>query len=178
MVVVHVDFTDGDGRRIAIGSASFMAVPDPTVLMPEEHRDIAARPFSTTKLAVPFAERAGCRREGSGVAVLARSEDGLNSSQTVNGGLIALAIEEAVLSTFGVDQTVDQAVDQAVDQIADQPPGTIASMAMHYLRPVRRGPAVATADVTGSVGVVDVRDAGGEHRLAVHAITRLFPPAG
>jgi acyl-coenzyme A thioesterase PaaI-like protein len=162
VVVVHVDFTDGEGRRIAIGSASFMAVPDPTVLMPEEHRDIAARRFSTTRLAVPFAERAACRREGSGVAVLPRSEDGLNSSKTVNGGLIALAIEEAVLSTFG----------------ADQSPGTIASMAMHYLRAVRRGPAVATADVTGSVGVVEVRDAGGEHRLAVHAITRLFPPVG
>ena len=161
VVVVHVDFTDGEGRRIAIGSASFMAVPDPAVLMPDEHRDIAARPFSTTKLAVPFAERAGCRREGSGVAVLTRSEDGLNSSKTVNGGLIALAIEEAVLSTFE----------------PEQPTGTIASMAMHYLRPVRRGPAVATADVTGSVGTVEVRDAGGEHRLAVHAVTRLFPPA-
>lgn len=165
VVVVHVDFTDGDGRRLAIGSASFMAVPDPTVLMPEEHRDIAARPFSTTRLAVPFAQRAGCRREAPGVAVLQRSEDGLNSSKTVNGGLIALAIEEAVLSTTG----------------PDRPPGTLASMTMHYLRPVRRGPAVATADVTssvgGAIGTVEVRDAGGEHRLAVHAMTRSFPPA-
>ena len=162
VVVVHVDFTDGEGRRIAIGSASFMAVPDPTVLMPDEHRDIAARPFSTTGLAIPFAERAGCRREGSGVAVLTRSEDGLNSSKTVNGGLIALAIEESVLATFD----------------PERPTGTLASMAMHYLRPIRRGPAVATADVTGLVGTVEVRDAGGEHRLAVHAVTRLFPPTG
>lgn len=163
VVVVHVDFTDGEGRRIAIGSASFMAVPDPTVLMPDEHRDIAARPFSTTRLAVPFAERARCRREGAGVAVLPRSEDGLNSSQTVNGGLIALAIEEAVLCAGE----------------PDRPIGALASMAMHYLRPIRRGPAVATADVSGSaagaIGTVEVRDAGGEHRLAVHAVTRLFP---
>jgi acyl-coenzyme A thioesterase PaaI-like protein len=160
VVVVHVDFTDGDDRRIAIGSAAFMAVPDPTVLMPEEHRAIAARPFSTTRLSVPFAERAACRRDGPGVAVLTRSEDGLNSSKTVNGGLIALAIEESVLSTFD----------------DGRPTGTLASMALHYLRPVRSGPAVATADVTGSVGVVEVRDAGSEHRLAVHAITRSFPP--
>ena len=93
--------------------------------------------------------------------MLTRSEDGLNSAKTVNGGLIALAIEEAVLSTG----------DPA------GPAGTLASMALHYLRPVRRGPAVATADVTGSVGTVEVRDAGGEHRLAVHATTRLFVPA-
>ena len=166
VVVVHVDFTDGSGKRIAIGSASFMAVPDPTVLMPEEHRDIAARSFSATRLTVPFAQRAGCRRESPGVAVLPRKEDGLNSSQTVNGGLIALAIEEAVLSAVpGADP--------------DRSPSTLASMSMHYLRPVRRGPAVATADVTyaagGGVGTVEVRDAGGEHRLAVHAVTRLFP---
>lgn len=160
VVVVHVDFTDGQGQRIAIGSASFMAVPDPTVLMPHEHRDIAARPISTTRLAVPFAERAGCRREAPGVAVLSRQEDGLNSAKTVNGGLIALAIEEAVLSS----------------NLAESP-RTLASMAMHYLRPVRRGPAVATAEVTGAVGVVEVRDAGGEHRLAVHAVTRLFQDA-
>ena len=32
------------------------------------------------------------------MAVLPRSEDGLNSSNTVYGGLIALAVEEAVLS--------------------------------------------------------------------------------
>jgi acyl-coenzyme A thioesterase PaaI-like protein len=166
VVVVHVDFTDGEGRRIAIGSASFMAVPDPSVLMPDEHRDIAARRFSTSKLAVPFAERAGCRREAPGVAVLTRSEDGLNSSKTVNGGLIALAIEEAALSAV-----------PAVD--ADQSSATLASMAMHYLRPIRRGPAVATADLIGAadspVCTVEVRDAGGEHRLAVHAVTRLFP---
>jgi acyl-coenzyme A thioesterase PaaI-like protein len=163
VVVVHVDFTDGAGQRIALGSASFMAVPDPTVLMPQEHRDIAARPFSTARLSVPFAERAGCRRESPGVAVLPRKEDGLNSAKTVNGGLIALAIEEAVLSTSD----------------PDRPPRTLASMSMHYLRAVRRGPAVAVADVTGSaagsIGTVEVRDAGGEHRLAVHAVTRLFP---
>lgn len=163
VVVVHVDFTDGHGRRIAIGTASFMAVPDPTVLMPEAHRDIAARPFSMARLTVPFAERAGCRREAPGVAVLSRQEDGLNSARTVNGGLIALAIEEAVLSCH-----------------PEGSPSTLASMALHYLRPVRSGPAVATADVTdsagGAIGTVEVRDAGGEHRLAVHALTRQFPP--
>ena len=158
VIFTQVEFTDGAGRRIAIGSASFMAVPDPTVLMPEEHRDIGARPFTAARLAVPFAERAGCRREGPGVAVLPRSADGLNSSQTVNGGLIALAIEEAVLSADD----------------PDRPPRTLASMGMHYLRPVRQGPAVATADLLGSVATVEVRDAGGEHRLAVHAVARLF----
>jgi acyl-coenzyme A thioesterase PaaI-like protein len=84
--------------------------------------------------------------------VLPRSEDGLNAAGTVNGGLIALAVEEAALSLT--------------------PGSTLSTMALRYLRPVRSGPAVATATVRAGLGRVDVRDAGGDARPAVTATTR------
>ena len=55
------------------------------------------------------------------MAVLPLLEDGLNASNTVNGGLIALVIEEALLSLA--------------------PGQTLCSLALRYMQPVRVGPA-------------------------------------
>lgn len=155
VLVVVVDFTDEAGHAIAFSTVSFMAVPDPTVTFPPEHLAMRGAPRKLGRLQVPFAERAGCERQGPGRAVLRRSEDGLNSAGTVNGGLIALAIEEAALSAT--------------------PGATVSSMALRYLRPVRVGPAVATAEVRDGLGRVEVRDGGSGDRLAVHAVTRTTP---
>lgn len=152
VVVVVVDFTDDAGTSVAFGTASFMAVPDPAVRMPQDHLDSHAAHRLPGRLRVPFADRARCERRGPGLAVLPRSEDGLNSANTVNGGLIALAVEEAVLSAT--------------------PGATLSSLAMRYLRPVRVGPAVASAQVRDGLGRVEVRDGGSDDRLAVYAITR------
>jgi acyl-coenzyme A thioesterase PaaI-like protein len=93
-----VDFTDEDGEPLAFAAASFMAAHDPQLtISPEVVRRKSAR-VQTGPLRLPFAERAGCERREPGVAVLRRSEEALNASNTVNGGLIALAVEEAVLS--------------------------------------------------------------------------------
>ncbi len=92
------------------------------------------------------------------MAVLHRSEDGLNSSKTMNGGLMSVAVEEAVLSAT--------------------PGAVVSSLAMRYLRPVRVGPAVATAQVYDELGRVEVRDGGSDDRLAVYAITRTASIAG
>lgn len=152
VVVCGVDVTDGDGEPVAIGTASFMVAPDPRAELPDSLSfDRTADP--DLRLRQPFAERAGCRRRQPGVAVLPRSDDGLNAAGTINGGLIALAVEEAALSLA--------------------PGATLSSMALRYLRPVRTGPAVATADVRAGLGRVDVRDAGGDDRPAVTATTRL-----
>jgi acyl-coenzyme A thioesterase PaaI-like protein len=105
-------------------------------------------------LRIPFAERARCEQRDTGVAVVPKTDDGVNASNTLNGGLIALAIEEAALST--------------------SPGALLSSLVMHYLQPVRVGPAVATADVHDGLGRVEVRDAGGDGRLAVVATTRTF----
>ena len=151
VVVCGVDASDGRGNPIAIGTASFMVAPDPRVELPSGAS--ADTPvLSARRLAVPFAERAGCRRDAPGVAVLPRSPDGLNAAGTVNGGLIALAVEEAALSLT--------------------PGASLSSMALRYLRPVRTGPAVARADVHAGLGRVEVRDAGGDDRPAVTATTR------
>jgi acyl-coenzyme A thioesterase PaaI-like protein len=153
--VLAVDFTDGAGEPLAVGSASFMAAPDPGLTMPTELMRRAAAEDLGERLEIPFAERALCERREPGVAVLRRSDEGMNASQTVNGGLVALAVEEAALS-------------------AARPGASVASLSMRYLRPVRLGPAVATAAVIAGLGRVEVRDAGSEDRLAVVATTRTF----
>lgn len=147
-----VEFSTGDGEPIASSAASFMVAPDPNLRLPEDMS--IDSPRSEISLSVPLADRVGCRRLGPGVAALPRSEDGLNSSKTVNGGLIALVTEEAALSL--------------------SPGGSLCSLALRYLQPVRIGPAVATATVRNGLGRVELRDAGNDDRLTVLATTRTF----
>jgi acyl-coenzyme A thioesterase PaaI-like protein len=89
------------------------------------------------------------------VAALGHSDEVLNASNTVNGGLIALVAEEAVLSL--------------------SPPGeSVASLDLRYLQPARVGPVVATAEARHGLGRVEVRDEGNDNRLCVAATTRTF----
>lgn len=150
--VAGVEVSAGSGQPLATGGASFMISPDPTVRLPSR-LSVDAMPTGP-RLAVPLAERAGCERRAPGVAVLPRSEDGLNSSNTVNGGLIALAAEEAVLSL--------------------EPGRTLCSLGLRYLQPVRVGPLVATARVHNGLATVELRDEGADHRLSVVASARTF----
>lgn len=154
VVVSGLELHDGNGAILGFGHGSFVAAPNPALRMPElpRHFDVLTRRAPT--LEVPFAERAGCMRREPGVAVLPRRDDGLNASGTVNGGLLALVAEEAAVSLT--------------------PGAALSSMALRYLQPVRRGPAIAQADVHRGVGRVEVRDAGADGRLAVVAITRVW----
>ena len=151
--MASVTFTSDDGDPIAVGGGSFMVAPDPSLRLPSTLSLDGPPPVQS--LRVPLAQRAGCERREPGVAVLPRSDDGLNSSNTVNGGLIALAAEEAALSLA---------------------PGgaTLSSLSLRYLRPVRVGPAVATAQTRSGLGQIEVRDAGNENRLSVLATARFF----
>jgi len=82
--VAGIDFFSDHGEPIAIAAGSFMAAPDPSARLPAK---LSIDGFvSEGRLAVPFADRAGCERRDPGVAALFRSEDGLNSSNSVNGG--------------------------------------------------------------------------------------------
>ena len=152
--VAGVEFTADDGEPIALAAASFMSAPDPAVTLPP--RLSVDLPASAHRLTVPFAERAGVHGRGPGMAVLPRSEDGLNSSNTVNGGLIALVAEEAALSLA--------------------PGTTLSSLGLRYLQPVRRGPLVATATQHDGLGQVLLRDSGSEDRLSAIGTTRTFAP--
>ncbi len=151
-----VDFTDDRGEPLALGAASFMAARDPSVSLPP--RITIDVPPQQERLRVPFAQRAGCRRQAPGVAVIPRAEDGLNSSNTVNGGLIALVAEEAALSLA--------------------PRTTLCTLDVRYLQPVRVGPVRAAATMHGQLGRVELRDLGHHDRLAAVATARVFAPAG
>jgi acyl-coenzyme A thioesterase PaaI-like protein len=141
-----------DGAVFAMSTSSFMTSPDESLSLPASLSLDGPPPVQ--RLTVPFAERVGCERQDPGTAVLPRSDDGLNSSNTFNGGLIALVVEEAVLSL--------------------SPGATVSSLILRYLRPVRIGPAVASARTGSGLGEIEVRDAGNGNRLSVLATTRFF----
>jgi acyl-coenzyme A thioesterase PaaI-like protein len=154
VTVIEVDFLDERGERFGFGGASFMAAPDATSTVPA--RPSVERPPREPTLTMPLADRAGCKREQPGTAVLPRTEDGLNGVGMIHGGLLALAAEEAVLSLV--------------------PGQTLRSLGLRYLQPVPVGPAVATATVSGGLGRAELRDSGREDRLAVTATARTFGP--
>lgn len=151
--VAEIEFAV-DGELAAVGGASFMAAPDPDVRLPPKMSfDL---PESGVRLALPLAERAACTRTELGVATLPRSEDGLNASNTVNGGLIALVAEEAVLSLA--------------------PEDSLSFLGLRYLQPARVGPVVATARLDSGVGRVQVCDEGNASRLTTLVTARTFGP--
>ncbi|MEU5879160.1 PaaI family thioesterase [Spirillospora sp. NPDC047279] len=152
--VAGVAFTSAGGRPLAIANASFMTAPDPGLTLPPALG--VELPARKERLAEPFAERAGCRRRRCGVAVLPRSENGLNASGTVNGGLIALVAEEAVLSLA--------------------PGDSLCSLGLRYLQPARVGPVVATARLRDGLAQVELRDSGTD-RLTGIATARTFSGA-
>jgi acyl-coenzyme A thioesterase PaaI-like protein len=152
--VLSVDI-EGDGAPLGFAHATFMAAPNPSLRMPTIVRDEALlRPHSAT-LAVPYAERADCERLTAGAASIPMRPDGLNASGTLNGALLALVVEEAVLSAA--------------------PATILSSLSMRFVRPVRVGPAIARAEVRDGLGNAIVRDEGREDQIAVIATTRSFP---
>ncbi|HSZ36079.1 MAG TPA: hotdog domain-containing protein [Acidimicrobiales bacterium] len=152
--VAGVDFLDEEGEQFGFAAASFMAAPDERLrIAPLAGRSPLAS--DGARLSMPFAERVGCERRAPGVAALAYSDEVLNASNTINGGLIALTAEEAVLSLSAAG-------------------ASLASLDLRYLQAARVGPAVATAEVRHGLGRVEVCDEGNENRLCVAATARTF----
>jgi acyl-coenzyme A thioesterase PaaI-like protein len=154
--VAEAEFTGEDGEPLALAGGSFMAAPYPGVSLPAMH--MIDLPADDRRLAVPLAERAGCERRAPGEAVLPRTEDGLNASGSINGGLLALAAEEALLSLA--------------------PGAVLCSLGMRYLQPARVGPVVAAARMHSGLGRVELRDTGSDHRLTGTATGRAVDGAG
>jgi acyl-coenzyme A thioesterase PaaI-like protein len=156
VVVSAVELTlAGDDTPFAVGSASFMPSPNPEHLMP------AGFPLTGTsgsrRLAAPLAERAGVERVAPGVAEIPWRTGNINASGSIQGGLVALAVEEAVLSAAE--------------------PTVLRSLSVRYLRAFRTGPARATATVHGDLARVEVVDLTNDARLGLLATTTLAPPA-
>lgn len=150
--VARVEFFDADGDLFGFSAGSFMLAPGTTFTVPKRTSiDAPRHPF---QLSVPLAERAGCARTAPGVAEIRLSPDGLNSTNTMHGGLIAMVAEEAVLSLA--------------------PRQTLCSLTVRYLNPVRIGPAVAVASTHGGLSQVELRDAGNGDKLAALVTARTF----
>jgi len=152
VIFTTLDFLADDGRVVGFGSGSFMAIPDPQWLAPPLD-DVLVRFASPRGMLIePLAERIGCEQTVPGTVVLPCAPVVHNATQAINGGMLAVAVEEAALS-------------------ADLSARWIESMHLRYLRSVRVGPAVARADVHEAMGRVEVRDAA-TRKVAAIATTR------
>jgi acyl-coenzyme A thioesterase PaaI-like protein len=151
MVTAELDF-QADGEPIGLAMAAFTVGPHVSRTLPPVDTLVTYYSSAVSLLEQPYAERAGCIRTAPGVAELAMAPDKVNAAGTMNGGLIALAVEEAALSTA--------------------PDAALRSLTMRYLRSGRIGPFVATAERTGDLARIDVRDAGNDNRVVIAAIGR------
>jgi len=151
-VVCTVDFTSETSTHLGFGHGVLTTLPEAP--LPPGWGSSSSRQLATPRgeLLEPFATRAGCERNAAGTASLPCQPHVLNPAKALNGGITALVVEEAVLS-------------------ADSDLSAVTSMALRYLRPIRTGPAVATARVRAGLGRVEVHD-GGAGALAVLASTR------
>ena len=153
VVAIEVELLSDHGP-LGVGTVTFMAAPAPAITLPPMAELVEHSGDGNSRLALPFADRARCERREAGVAAIPLMEDATNASLTLNGGLLALAVEEAALSAL--------------------PASTLSSLNLHYLRPVRVGPAVARAVGDRDLARVEVTDAGADDRLAVVATVRAF----
>jgi acyl-coenzyme A thioesterase PaaI-like protein len=152
--VVESEFMDDSGTVFAFSTGSFMASPNTALTAPSLRTSVRAEPI-TPALAVPLGERAGLSRLAPGVAQMPMTDEGLNSNNTMHGGLIGMVAEEAALSLAPAGST-------------------LSSLGIRYLSPVRTGPAAGTASGAGGLYRVQLRDIGTASRLAAVATARTF----
>jgi acyl-coenzyme A thioesterase PaaI-like protein len=157
VIVTRVELTFGDEPRpFAVGHGSFMASPNPDHVM-EGGFPLSLPGWRAGALPAPLAERAGVRHLEPGVAEVPWRPGNLNATESIQGGLVALAVEEAALS-------------------AAEAGTVVTSLTLRYLRPFRSRSALARADVHDGVASVEVEaDAG---KPGAVATARLGPAAG
>jgi acyl-coenzyme A thioesterase PaaI-like protein len=149
--VFSIDLFDPAGRPVGFGHATFMASPNPALSIPTGDWALAGFNGRRGVLTAPLAELLNCTRTDIGVARLPNGPHARNAVDTLNGGLLAVAVEEAVLA-------------------ASLTPSSLTSMQLRYLRPVRAD-AIATARVHDGLGQVEIHDSD-SGALAVLATTR------
>ncbi len=155
IVVCGVEaFADDDTEPFAGGHATFMGSPNPEHVAPDGFPD--HMPGNRGELTRPIAERAGAVTVEPGVVEMPLVVANVNATGALQGGLISLCAEEAVLG---------------------QAPGmVVASMALRYLRAVRTGPGRATAQLHHHLARFEVHDAG-TGKLATVGTAVLAPAA-
>jgi acyl-coenzyme A thioesterase PaaI-like protein len=151
IVVMGFDITSVTGVRVGFGHAGFMASPNPDHVAPNGF-GLVSTDAERGRLDTPFAARAGVQRLGGGRAELPYRLDNINATGALQGGLLALCAEEAVLEA--------------------QPAREIGSLGIRYLRAFRRTSALAEATIEGDVARVELRDEAGELGAVVVASLR------
>jgi acyl-coenzyme A thioesterase PaaI-like protein len=155
IVVMGVEMFDADGHLFAVGNAGFMASPNPA------HEIADGFPLDTSddrfRLDMPFADRVGARRTGNGTATVPFHLDNINATGAIQGGLLALAAEEALADLHSGG--------------AASPP--IESISVRYLRGFRGSAANAAARIDGTLGRVEVVD--DEGRVGTLVTVRFAP---
>lgn len=152
--VVESEFMDSSGAVFAFSTGSFMSSHDTSITAPSPTASMRLV-GNAPALAVPLGERAGVARVAPGLAELPMSDEGLNSSKTMHGGLIAMVAEEAALALAPAGST-------------------LSSLGIRYLSPIRTGPAIASAAGSNGLFRAEIRDDGTAGRLAALATARTF----
>jgi len=142
---------EATGVPLAVAYASFMASPD----LAHQWTGGFSRMSLDGRLTIPLAERLQLRSPGPGIVELPHLPDGLNASGAIQGGLVAVAVEEAAHSLAAADERVGM-------------------LNLRYLRPFSVGPARANATRHGPLVVVELEDAGAG-KLGAVATVRLEP---
>lgn len=141
-----------DDAPFAFGHAGFMASPDPAHEVPDVFPLESSE--ARRRLALPFADRVGVRRGVNGQVEVPYRIDNVNATGAIQGGLVALAAEEAVL--------------------AARRDAEFASLSIRYLSGIREVAAVATADMSGDLARVEIV-AGDAGKLGAVATAQLRP---
>jgi acyl-coenzyme A thioesterase PaaI-like protein len=138
------------GTPVAVAFASFVASPDPAHVFPD---GFPLPTMQSGRLVMPLAARVGATTIAPGVVEVPRRPDGLNASGGIQGGVIALAAEDAARS------------------LTDSP-ATLGMLNVRYLRQFSIGPARAVAEGHGSSVIIRVTDVG-SGRLSAIATARV-----
>ena len=143
-------FSSAGSSPFGFGHAGFMASANPEHVQPDGGFPLVDE-GERGRLDRPLAERVGSQRTDAGAVVPLRIEN-VNATGALQGGLLALAVEEAVLATA--------------------PDARLASIELRYLRAFRDESACARATIAGDVARIEIE---GErtHRLGAIATCHL-----
>lgn len=142
----------GRDQIIAVSLGTFVASPRPQDTATSAFAAVTTREHATRRPPATVPEMLGSAVVGSGVVEVPRSPRILNWADTVQGGAVAAAAEEAVLALDG--------------------PSVPIELEVRYLGAVRVGPMRATAERFGQWMRAEVRDVGNGDRLVAVATAR------
>jgi acyl-coenzyme A thioesterase PaaI-like protein len=135
ITVMAVELFDGEGRNFGFGHGGFIASPNPAHEYPG---GFPLRMHNPVRLSRPIEQQTGVRRLGGGRAVMPGHPRNGNATGAIQGGLVALAAEEAILDL--------------------DPTAVISSLTIRYLHAFRGSNAVAAASIDNGVAMVAVSD--------------------